>query len=162
MNAKEAIERIAGIIESANQKSERISVTKACKLAGVSEASVYYILDNAERYGINSDLFERYHKAKNTILDCAIDRIRAISEGSDNTVLEPNTNELVQVDSALHLGRDKLKSDNEKWLLARLMPKQFSENSKLSLESINSNQVLDLSHLTEEQLRLLAQVKVKG
>ena len=55
--------------------------------------------------------------------------------------------------------RSKLRIDTRKWALARMAPKKYGERVGIDLAGdLNLNAKLDLSGLTEEQLRALASI----
>lgn len=159
------LESVTEIIEEAHRNNINITMTKACKQAGISETYIYRLLDNADDYQLDETLLDRFNYARDCAIDLITQRVREIGQDRYVEVVnEEGVVEQVYDDSPLKIARSKINEGSERWLLKTLMPRTFGERTNVQVTNNTENKHLNviMQGLTEEQLKALASIRLIG
>lgn len=157
--ALERLELVTFEIERAIEKSEAISMSKACERAKVSQSFIYYLIDNIENIKIADEYIDRFYYAQFLIKDVLIQELDKVEEVPTKMKLENGEAIEIEDDNSYAIARANLKFKKDSFKLKTLMPKTYGDRHII----VNDNSVTDnrqqlalLTQLNTEQLKQLA------
>lgn len=143
--------------------SEGDSLRKICRDESMPSISMVM------RWAQSNEAFrEQYTRAREDLLEHWAEDILEISdESSKDFVQVAEGEETVERVDHEHIARSKLRVDSRKWLLSKLAPKKYGERLATELSGPGGGPIpvkatLDVSGLSDEQLRVLASIPVQS
>lgn len=137
---------------------EGLSVRKICEEPGMPNQSTVY------DWLLRDEIFaEQYARAREIQADNIFEEILEISDDSaQDTFVDAEGNR--KTDHEV-VSRSRLRVDARKWMAGKLAPKKYSDKliSEISGPDggpIQSESKLDISSLTEEQLRAISNIRI--
>lgn len=169
--ALERLEKVTAVIEQAVAENQAISVAYACRIAGISQSYIYYLIDNIDDMRIeDQEIIERFEYAKYLVKDVILQEFEGVINGNggngdqekvENSTHEANASRPKNADSALNIARNRLQYDGLRWKLSRLMPKNYGENIQVNHNHVETKQLEVVSNLSLDDLRKLASMRIE-
>lgn len=112
---------------------------------------------------------EQYARAREIQADALVDEILEIADDGTNdyTTRKGSDDDDVQVVNHDHIQRSRLRVDTRKWFASKVLPKKYGERVQTEVTGpdggpIETKSSIDVSGLTEAQLRALASIPVRS
>lgn len=127
--------------------SRGLSLSSLCREEGMPAVPTVLRWAQEDREGFS----ERYTSARALGYQALADQLQDISDDSEG-----------DIDNKMAVQRDRLRVDTRKWLLSKMLPDTYGDNSQVKHEHVQQAQTLDLSALSATEAQTLLSLMEKA